>query len=134
MDFHRETGGAFRLTLYRRERFDIAAFVEAWMAGDLHATALDIAYRSLAAAAANGSLPDCMACGEHLSAMPDCLCIMLAERPDPSNIMASGICPACALGSDAQITATIEGVLRRGMWPDLRVIDPAAVSPKAGRA
>jgi hypothetical protein len=132
-DFHADTGGAFRLSLHRRDQFDLVAFFSAWLAGDLQVTALDIAYRDLAKAAAERRLPDCLACGVGLSRMPDVIAVMLAERPDPSSVMASGICPGCARMTDAEITAIVEKLLRR-TWPELRVVDSAQISSAAGRA
>jgi hypothetical protein len=133
-DFHEDTGGAFRLTLHRRSQFDIVQYLAARLAGDLQAAALDIALEVLAKAATEGGLPNCLVCGTPLARLPPIIVTMLPERSDPSAVIASGICPACAEATDAQIMATIEEVLRGGAWPELRALDMAQVSTSAGRA
>jgi hypothetical protein len=133
-DFHADTGGAFRLTLHRRDRFDLVAYLAARLAGDLQAAALGIALEDLVNAAAESRLPDCLICGTPLRRLPLVIVTMLAERPDPSITMASGCCPACAEMTDAELMVAIEEVLRRGAWPELRAVDPLQISNSAGRA
>jgi hypothetical protein len=132
-DFHLDAAGAFRLTLHRRSRFDLAVYLAARLADDLQATALGKALDDLVKAAAESRLPDCLVCGAPLSWLPPIIITMLAERPDPSTIMSSGICPACAEATDAEILSRAEAVLRR-VWPDLRVLDMSQVHPTGGRA
>ena len=133
-DFHADTGGAFRLSLHRRDQFDLVAYLAARLAGNLQAAALGIALEDLVKAATEGRLPDCLICGTPLRRLPQVIVTMLPERPDPHITMASGCCPACAALTDAEIMSRAEGVLRRGAWPELRVVDTAHVSAKAGRA
>ncbi len=132
-DFHADTGGTFRLSLYRRDRLDIVRHLAARLAGDLQAAALEIALRDLVNAEIDGRLPDCLLCGAALSRLPEVVMVMLPERADPSFTMASGCCPACAALTDAEIMSRAEGVLCRA-WPDLRAVDPAQMSSAAGRA
>ena len=133
-DFHADTGGAFRLSLYRRDRFDIVQHLAARLAGDLQAAALEIALRDLVNAKIDGRLPDCFTCGAAMSRLPEVVMVMLPERHDPSFTMASGCCPACAALTDAEIMSRAEAVLRRGAWPELRTIDMDHVHPTGGRA
>jgi hypothetical protein len=133
-EFHEDTGGAFRLSLYRRDRFDLVAYLAARLTGDVQAAALGAAFECLGEAAAESRLPDCLVCGTPLRRLPPVIIVMLPERSDPSIVMATGVCPTCAAMTDAEITARAEGVLRRGAWPALRPVDPLQISDSAGRA
>jgi hypothetical protein len=117
-DSHEDTGGAFRLGLYRRDRFDLAVYVAARLTGDVQAAALGAALENLVEAAAEGRLLHCLICGAPPHRLPLVIAVMVPERPDPSTVMASGFCTTCAAMNDADILARAEQVLRQGAWPE----------------
>jgi hypothetical protein len=133
-EFHEDTAGVFRLSLHQRDRFDLAVYLAARLTGDVQAAALGAAFECLGEAAAESRLPDCLICGTPLRRLPPAIVVMLPERPDPSIVIASGICPTCAAMTDAEIMAIAEGMLRAGAWPNLRTIDAAARPAGGGHA
>jgi hypothetical protein len=132
-EFHVEAGGVLKTVILRAA---LAALT--FVAGDPSDPLVRAFRPAVAEFHRDLSAHDCLTCRQSFG--PDQLPIdyvmLLPAFATPKVTMLSAVCERCSdkYVSDTELFDAATAVMKAWMWPDLRVLDMAALAPESGRA